>query len=716
MAVRRIGVIGLAAAMVAVAACSAEGETADEVGDRNIKITAPQRSNSITAATKPTVPPGKTPSADSGSSPISVPRVNVPTGSNTELDVTLCLPTGISGTFQPDTPLLPGDSVSGLELTTNCDPAPSRGAARCAAPERLFQIDAPAAPEIMETILLGDPFVGRVDGQPAPTQQVRTRTAPFIPTSQMMSNRLTVPRLEYRVTARSSFAEAPPDEPALMDNQSHSRSPALGSRGDFMADDLLLTYEIRWAAQERTEAGGCDLFRRPPSPWSTTTLVDLNANIDDDPFVLVALGDSYGSGEGNPADPRRSPRDARFFFWGNTCNFGSTNIVVECPYSFDYSELGANMAVWGTANFCHRSSRSGVAKAVDRLREQWRFAPASPRSPGNFYFGHFACSGATSHEVVSRRYDSDFGAPLVEINPDRFRCQWTRPASVSSQCTSVEPQVDHATYWLDLHGLNPRDVDVVVVSIGGNDAGFADLVAKCFVVFPNTPWDCNDSTASNADIVAAALKASVLASLGVLPALASFVDFEPWTRSGAMRDLRDAMTRVAERVHDEYPVAEIMFTTYIDPVSVDPSSSADVDGDGVCSSEDLRSGSEFRDDWMWNVSPESARWLQGIIEEFGATIGDQAAVLRRQGLPVSVISDQTENHRNNGFCTGRDSRNVVFSQEATMKQGGDISDLLDLSSGGWHPNDLGYELYGEAIAEAINGSRNFLQTWPMRPQ
>jgi len=89
------------------------------------------------------------------------------------------------------------------------------------------------------------------------------------------------------------------------------------------------------------------------------------------------------------------------------------------------------------------------------------------------------------------------------------------------------------------------------------------------------------------------------------------------------------------------------------------------------------------------------------------------AGLQRSGLPVQVVSEQTDDHTDNGFCTGLVNSSIVFSDEAAVTQGDDISDIADLSSGGWHPSDLGYQFYGRAIAKAINANGQFARTWPM---
>jgi len=65
---------------------------------------------------------------------------------------------------------------------------------------------------------------------------------------------------------------------------------------------------------------------------------------------------------------------------------------------------------------------------------------------------------------------------------------------------------------------------------------------------------------------------------------------------------------------------------------------------------------------------------------------------------VHVTVPQYTLNQNNGFCT-RDRRNIMFNTEAGDVQGYDLGGFW--SSGGWHPNDLGYSLYGNAIAEDL---------------
>lgn len=101
------------------------------------------------------------------------------------------------------------------------------------------------------------------------------------------------------------------------------------------------------------------------------------------------------------------------------------------------------------------------------------------------------------------------------------------------------------------------------------------------------------------------------------------------------------------------------------------------------------------------------------MREINATIKNEVGRLSRSGIPVQVISEQTDNHVNNGSCTGLANSSIAFSDAAAVTQGDDISDIADLSSGGWHPSDLGYQFYGQAIAKAVGVTPNFLRTWPM---
>jgi len=668
----------VAACVVAVAACGT-GDADDTTRNLFVPTTKP-----VVPTTRVTTPV-RAASTTTGPPPATLP------GGGVSANELLCVPTGVSGQFTPSTVTLPGrgGQTAGVAVNTSCDPSRPPTAVSPSTPSRVFVVEAPPAPAIRSIQRAGELDVRIVDGRRSWRQPIRVVTSTMPVTSAMRSNRLVASSLEVRITQRENGGA--PDAPSATRQQTTQGSTRVGV---FDADSAVVVFQVRWAAQERRE--GTDIYRRSASAWSNAESVDLESDRPPDPFVMVAFGDSYGSGEGNPAlpMPRYLPGCWGFWAYEDAC----INLrPFEDSRLWDFHEVGANELVWGTATDCHRSSESGVAKAVEQLHEEWNI----PR--GSFFFGHFACSGAKSQHIVNTSYRPDW--------TDGFPCGWTNPGQ-SGRCFSMPPQITHARSWLASHRLDPQDVDVVLVSIGGNNAGFADLVASCFVLLDV----CNDTILADPSAINTAIRVGAALAIPVAGLIAAFFvdDVIPtWRRAEKMQALRNALRSVATAARDAFPRASIMFTTYTDGISVNRSNPADRDRDGACSEADYTRSSPYSDDWNWTISAQSARWLQGVMREINATIKDEVSRMQRDGFPVQVVSEQTDNHTNNGFCTGLANSSIVFSDEAAVTQGDDISDLLDLSSGGWHPSDLGYQFYGRAIAKAINANINFARTWPM---
>lgn len=142
----------------------------------------------------------------------------------------------------------------------------------------------------------------------------------------------------------------------------------------------------------------------PGGPVSTSVDIRLQ-----DVFI-VGLGDSYGSGEGNPV-----------------------NLNAE----------------WDSRR-CHRSRVSGQEQAADRLDSL----------PGvTVTFLHLACSGAEARVGILGSY-----AGLVPASP------------------ALPPQIVQAAEYVEYSSRDDgsrRWPDLIVTSVGGNDAGFAPIVKNC---------------------------------------------------------------------------------------------------------------------------------------------------------------------------------------------------------------------------------------------
>ncbi len=385
-----------------------------------------------------------------------------------------------------------------------------------------------------------------------------------------------------------------------------------------------------------------------------------------DPFVMIGFGDSYGSGEGNPYR-----KNFATSLNGLPCLVSiafTPSSVSRCDSELWWEtgaleELGVNNTSLKNAGACHRSSESGLSKAAAELAQTFT---------GEIVYSHFACSGAVSDNIWKTTYRPGF---------------FTDP-------TRVPVQITEALDWLVTVDRTPSEVDAVVVSIGGNDVGFSDVIYDCFI----EAGDCYNESDTRA------LYSSILE---LIP---------------------EAIRAVVIGVRSNFPNAGVYFTLYTDGISVNPASDYDDNNDGVCSEEDdpWFTWVPYETDEMWDIKTRDSVFVKGFLQRLNQTIVDSVNEINNngaRGLSISppdtnqvyidgnrshgigvtrVISSQFTDHRNNGFCT-RNRRNIVFNDEAIANQGGDIFGFW--SSGGWHPNDLGQRFYAEGIVEAM--SRDF---------
>jgi len=134
-------------------------------------------------------------------------------------------------------------------------------------------------------------------------------------------------------------------------------------------------------------------------------------------WLIVAIGDSYGSGEGNP-------------------DIAGDLFAGERPQ-------------WQNRR-CHRSALSGQARAAEKLEE------ADPRTSVTLV--QLSCSGA---EVWIGLLGEYAGPEPPDGAPD------------------LPPQLDRVQEL-----IGDREIDALVVSIGGNDANFGDVVMSCMATEP----------------------------------------------------------------------------------------------------------------------------------------------------------------------------------------------------------------------------------------
>ena len=150
-----------------------------------------------------------------------------------------------------------------------------------------------------------------------------------------------------------------------------------------------------------------------------------------DDFLVVAIGDSYASGEGNPETPGDPPR------WAD-----------------DGSSDGEQARDHDAA---HRSSLAGAAQAALELES------ADPRTSVTFVF--LAASGASLADGVLAA-----GDPVTTGDGER---------------RELDPQLDQLATLLGCDDAGcRRSVDALVVSAGGNDIGFSFTVGSLIALDP----------------------------------------------------------------------------------------------------------------------------------------------------------------------------------------------------------------------------------------
>ncbi len=145
-----------------------------------------------------------------------------------------------------------------------------------------------------------------------------------------------------------------------------------------------------------------------------------------DKLTIVNFGDSYASGEGAPYSDGPDWDDEEY------------------------------------AHICHRNSNSGQARAVAAIKRE---------NPGlAIAFLNVACSGAEIAEglLQSQKKKTWFGEGEVHQTP-------------------VPPQLNQTAEWLDRY--NRPQLNIAMISGGGNDVGFGTYVADFYVGFGNFAGD-----------------------------------------------------------------------------------------------------------------------------------------------------------------------------------------------------------------------------------
>jgi hypothetical protein len=196
-------------------------------------------------------------------------------------------------------------------------------------------------------------------------------------------------------------------------------------------------------------------------------------------LLIVAIGDSIGSGEGNPDQPVQFSQD-RAVDYGTAP--GGVTLAGYPARTGDWSTIGDKAFLGAGPRWlspsCHRSlyaysTRTALQLALDEPHRSVTYA-------------NFACAGA---EIVYGLMVAYKGTEWAPDQPDKPQIS----AVARLQCGSTEPAETNYQYTYSLNGLIPeldnivlatcprtvaRPIDLLMISVGGNDVGFARLVAN----------------------------------------------------------------------------------------------------------------------------------------------------------------------------------------------------------------------------------------------
>lgn len=196
-------------------------------------------------------------------------------------------------------------------------------------------------------------------------------------------------------------------------------------------------------------------------------------------ILVAAMGDSFGSGEGNPDIPVRfSPERA--------ANYGAEDEAALSGYPArvgDWRQIGDKAFIAENARWldqaCHRSLYS------NQLRAALQLAVEDPHL--SVTFAGVACSGAEITDGLFLRYKGNEWVPnppalsqisaLAEAQCGRHE---TRAMDLP-EAYHMKGRIPELKGGLVLRKCRPdqaRKIDLLLLSIGGNDIGFSRLVAN----------------------------------------------------------------------------------------------------------------------------------------------------------------------------------------------------------------------------------------------
>ncbi len=337
-------------------------------------------------------------------------------------------------------------------------------------------------------------------------------------------------------------------------------------------------------------------------------------------FIAIALGDSYISGES------------------------------ISPYIGQYDDNGRAVSredrVRDDDWMSHRStaswpSRLSIPDIAGTLKDY--YVPYQETSDADIQWYFYAISGATTEHYDTNEFIKDYTLP--KDIPDPFLGRIT----VEVQHHRNLPKENEVFNYID----NLEEIDYVFMSLGGNDANFADIVADVFVhsqsINPKTWFGGDSKLVRDLDAV--------------------------WRRRG---EIINHIGDVIKDIHANAPNATIIQAGY-PKLYVDGGSG-------------------------WSASKNEAKLVNEKVSGFNALIRERIELLdntmdvRFVNIEKKFAGHSAYSHNNKAGVDGAWLNPVIIpSRDDDLKQG-----ILGISSAAsMHPNEYGARAYAEAVNAVI---------------
>lgn len=357
-------------------------------------------------------------------------------------------------------------------------------------------------------------------------------------------------------------------------------------------------------------------------------------------FVMVTLGDSFAAGEGTPN--KAGDFDAGF---GARLPGGAKETWSQKPPN--HPEVEA----------CHRSDKAAGPLVAADLQAEFPDVQIIHQS--------FACSGAQIENITTTTY----------------------PGADSEVQIQVTPQLQQLRNWMS--GTGPvtfpgtqKRIDAVYMNIGGNDYGFANVIASC-IKPPNTPPECD----RDPDLVTR------------INATEAVID----QRYADLRSLLGALTVNDGGTTRSVAPARIYLSQAPNPLRNENGQ--------LCTGTSLNKTGGIAN--LSNITFDEASWVEtNVVEVLNRAIA-------RQSDKFTIVDTIPAASRTHGICStsswindiddalrsqGRDAR--VEGLPALLSMFGSLS----MSSGMVHPNAAGYRGMADEIKKKIRPQ--LVQTFP----